>query len=227
MFVYDDQALSALDWWSLAGVDTLVDEAPRDWLAAPAARATPAAAEAPAPAAPAALPATLADFQRWWLESADLPGPPGARVAPAGATGGLMLLVDCPDREDTAAGRLLTGAAAALFDRMLAAIGQDRAGVYLAAFWPSRAGAGRMPADRMADIARHHIALVAPRRLLLMGKAPVEALTGQDVAAARGRRHAIGGTSAVATFAPAALLGQPALKAMAWEDLLLLDREDR
>ena len=36
-------ALSALDWWREAGVDTLVDEEPRDWLRAPA-KAQPAAA---------------------------------------------------------------------------------------------------------------------------------------------------------------------------------------
>ncbi|MEH3106541.1 MAG: uracil-DNA glycosylase [Sphingomonas fennica] len=223
MFVSDDQALSALDWWSLAGVDTLVDEAPRDWLAPPRPRA-PAAAAAPPP--PAALPDTLDAFRRWWLESPDLPGPPATRLAPAGQAGArLMILIDCPDREDVAAGRLLSGAAAGLFDRLLAAIGETRESVYLAAFWPSRAGAGRLPAGRMAEIARHHIGLVAPRRLLLMGKAPAEALTAADAAAARGTLHSVAGVPTVATFAPAALIGQPALKALVWADLLSLTEE--
>ena len=35
-------AASALDWWRDAGVDTLVDDLPRDWFAAPAPAASPA-----------------------------------------------------------------------------------------------------------------------------------------------------------------------------------------
>lgn len=224
MFVSDDQAVSALDWWTLAGVDTLVDEAPRDWLAPPRPRA--AALAAPAAPPPAALPETLEAFRRWWLESPDLPGPPATRLSPSGAAGArLMILIDCPDREDVAAGRLLSGTAAALFDHLLAAIGETRDGIYLTAFWPSRAGAGRLPAGRMAEIARHHIGLVAPHRLLLMGKAPAEALTSADAAAARGTLHSVAGVPAVATFAPAALIGQPALKALVWADLLSLTEE--
>jgi len=30
----DSVALSALDWWAEAGVDTLADDLPRDWLTA-------------------------------------------------------------------------------------------------------------------------------------------------------------------------------------------------
>ena len=62
-------AESALIWWTEAGVDTLVDEEPRDWL-------RPKAKEAPAPAAADAempgetLPGQLDLFQAW-LASTD------------------------------------------------------------------------------------------------------------------------------------------------------------
>lgn len=51
-------------------------------------------------------------------------------TGPADAT--LMVLVDCPDRDDGEAGQILSGAPGRLFDRMLAAIGQSRETVHLA-----------------------------------------------------------------------------------------------
>ena len=46
-------AASALDWWHDAGVDTLVEDVPRDWFAAPVRVPDPAIA-APAPVPPEA-----------------------------------------------------------------------------------------------------------------------------------------------------------------------------
>ena len=43
---------------------------------------------------------------------------------------------------------------------------------------------------------RHHIALVKPKRLLLLGDAPARALTGQPLASARGKVHRIEGVRA-------------------------------
>lgn len=217
-------ALSALDWWETAGVDVLVGEDPRDWLAAPRRAGDPAPAAEPVAPAPAALPETLEAFQAWWLASPALPGPAGGRVAPTGdPTSGWMVMVECPDVEDAAAGRLLSGKAAGLFDAMLAAIGRSRETIYLTAFWPSRAAAGgadKAVTAQLAEVARHHIALARPKRLLLLGKAPVHGLTGQDVAAARGRLHDVGGVPAVASFLPSTLLRDATFKPHAWADLL-------
>ena len=63
-------AASALQWWQEAGVDVLVDEAPRDWLR-PKAKPTPVQASA-APAAEA-LPDQLELFQAHLRDSAALP----------------------------------------------------------------------------------------------------------------------------------------------------------
>lgn len=182
-------AASALDWWEEAGVDTIVGEAPRDWLA-PKAKA----AEAP-PAAPAPdkLPADLDGFRAWLLGS-DLAGS-GIALAPEGdPASGLMMMIDMPSPEDAAAGGLLSGEIGAMFDRMLARMGRSRETIYLAPMLPVRNPAGKLPpndVERIAQIARHHIGLAAPRALLLFGDECSKALLGRAVALARGSVHAI------------------------------------
>ena len=99
-------------------------------------------AEIPAPA----LPDTLAAFEAWRVgPEAPEAGWPGRPIGAQGsAQSGLMILVDLPDREDSDAGVLLSGAVGRLFDRMLAAIGRDRASIYLASVCATRPGAGRI-----------------------------------------------------------------------------------
>jgi uracil-DNA glycosylase family 4 len=220
-------AASTLEWWDDAGVGLLVEDAPRDWLAAPA----------PVQAAPVAVPAGAGMPDEWdaflaWRTGAAVPEAAwrGARLA---ATGPLrpnvMVLVDCPDGDDGAAGQLLSGPAGRLFDRMLAAIGLDRAAVHLASVCCTRPVAGRVPReceDDLSAIAKHHVGLVAPRRLLVMGPAASRAVLATDVQPARGRLHHLnhnsGVTGVVASFHPRFLLDRPEHKAEAWKDLQLL-----
>ena len=224
-----DRAISALSWWAEAGVDTIVGEAPRNWLEpAPEMRSGADAI----PAAPP-LPQSLKAFQAWLADSQDLPfaSPTAPRVGPAGdPSAGLMVLVDMPSAEDAAAGSLLSGAAGALFDRMLAAMkGRTRETIYLAPLSPVRSPSGTIDgrsAARLADIARHHIALAKPRAVLLFGDACAKALLGSAVAGARGRWHDLeteaGPIKALATIRPEKLLQQPKLKSLAWDDLQML-----
>jgi uracil-DNA glycosylase family 4 len=213
-------AASALDWWREAGVDVIVGEEPRDWLN-PKAKAAPAAAAAP-------LPATLDAFQDWLASGAGMPlaAPGVARTRPSGdATSGLMVMVDMPSAD----GALLSGAAGALFDRMLGAIGRSRETIYLAALSPVRTPSGRIDeasAVRLAEIARHHIGLVAPKALLLFGDTCGKALTGSAVAGARARWHEVatqaGGIKTLVTIKPEKLNDMPGLKKLAWADLQML-----
>ena len=225
------EALSALAWWREAGVDVLVGEEPRDWLAASA----PAAAVAPQPIpepAPTALPATLGEFRGWLAEVDTLPdgSEPARRLPPEGdPASGLMILLDAPEREDATAGRLLAGDVGILFDNMLRAIGRDRGSIYLATLCQGRPLAGRLDAtaeDGMAAIARHHVALAVPRRLLIMGEAASRAILGTEASPARTRLHTINHSGvmveAVVTIPPRILLQQPSLKARAWRDLRLV-----
>jgi DNA polymerase len=222
-------AASTLDWWREAGVDTLVDETPRAWLAEAAPSRAPAAAAEVVPATPS-LPATLAEFEAWRISAAAPDARWSTPIAPSGAAAsGLMVLLDMPEREDAASGQLLSGEAGRLFDRMLAAIGRDRQSIYLASLAVARPVTGRIAPEAvgaLADLARHHVALVRPKRLLVMGDAANRALLGTNAAASGPMLHGVknetGQTEAVAKFPPRFLLDNPARKARAWRDLQVL-----
>jgi len=222
------EAASLLGWWLDAGVDTAISEEPRDWLKPSAA---PVATTAEAPAS-TQLPDTLDAFQAW-LQSA--PGLPldqaGARrILPHGPTEAeIMLVSEFPAREDASDGRPIGGSAWQLMVKMLAAISVSESTAYSASLACFQLPAAKLDADaleRCAEQMRHHIALVKPKRLLLLGDAPARALTGQPLASARGKVHRIEGVRSVATFHPRYLLARPADKALAWRDLLLLTDEE-
>ena len=121
---------SALQWWADAGVDVMVDEAPRDWLrpasntrSVPAKAGTQAASpdRADADWAPASagaredsLPDQLELFRAYLREHDQLPfaSPSVSRVCPSGdPASGLMMMTAMPAAEDCAAGTLLSGEA--------------------------------------------------------------------------------------------------------------------
>jgi uracil-DNA glycosylase family 4 len=234
-------AASALDWWRDAGVDASIDELPRDWLAPvetpKPVRRTQAVAE---PVATPQLPDTLAAFEAW-RTGPDAPeaGWPGQPIAAQGSSASdIMVLIDVPEREDAESGTLMSGPAGRLFDRMLAAIGRDRASIYLVPVCATRPTAGRIAPEieeRLNEIVRHHVRLAAPKRLLLLGNAPSRALLGADASRARGGlqvinlnggKGSVGGNDvavqAVASFHPRFLIERPAAKAEAWKDLQML-----
>ena len=220
-------ALAVLDWWRQSGVDALIDENPRDWLAP----ARPSSPPAEAAVAPSSLPETLPAFHGWL---ADRTGPGGTPpILPAGdPAAGLMLLAGMPTNFDTPQTGLFAGAEGRLLDAMLGAIGRDRASTYLASLTAHRLDGGKLGAAALAEIAplaRHHIALAAPRAILLLGDEPSRALLDLPIAAARGRSHkiAVGGitVNVVVTFTPQMLLKRPASKADCWADLRRLLEE--
>jgi len=223
------EALSALDWWQLAGVDSLVEDEPRDWLARVRAPATEAAAPVVARSEARALPATLAAMHAL-LADDPLFGDVGTRLAPEGdPASGLMVLIGMPEAEDAEGGHLLSGRIGLLFERMLAAIGRDRASIYLAAATPARPIGGRLTAEQAEShgrLALHHAALAAPRAMLLLGDGASGAILGAGLHETRGRVHEVrqGDATfrAVASFHPRFLLRHPIRKAAAWDDLRLL-----
>ena len=219
-------AESLIRWWLEAGVDVAVGESPRDWLRL---RAAPIPA-VPAVRAPTERPADLAAFQALLAASNNLPmDRPGAiRVAPCGREAAkVMLLSDLPDRDDVADGRPIGGVAWTLTQRMLAAIGFSPDDSYVASLSPFHAPGARFNGEleACADLARDHIRLAKPERLILFGDAPARALLGEPLTRARGRVHRIEGVRAIATFHPRWLLQRPSDKALAWRDLLLLMSE--
>ncbi len=221
------QAASILRWWSDAGVDTLTDDAALPWLS----RGKMPIVEKTPREAPLSMPATLAGLDAW-LRSAALPplGPISQRI-PASGNGQaeLMLLIDIPEAGDVDRGMLLSGPCGEMFEKMLAAIEHDRRSTYIAALSPARPATAMIPESdlqRLGEIALHHIALVRPKRVWLMGSATSRAVLGMDLAQARKIKHNINhdgsNVLAVASFAPAFLLQNPRRKADAWADMQLL-----
>lgn len=225
------EAKSALAWWLEAGVDTAISEAPRDWL-----KPAPPPGGVPAPAPPDAAPRPAhesLDQFRLWLEHSDalpLSGASPRRVLPRGNVAApVMLLAEMPSDEDAATGQPLSGECWQLAVAMLAAIGISGDDAYCASLSCFHApGAKLRGADleACADIAREHIRLARPQRLLLLGDAPCLALLGKNLIDARGHVHKVEGVRAVATFHPRHLIHRTLDKARAWEDLLLLTEDE-
>jgi DNA polymerase len=235
-------ALSALSWLVEAGVDTLVGDAPCQWLAAPAPPIADAPvekrAERPAirPERPAAPSADSAEVERRVAAADSLDALKAAaatlRAKPIFADGdpasGVMIIGQDAAPDDDRTGRPFSGPSGALLDRMLAAIGRDRSSVYLTNLCLWRLVGGAMSAEetRLSTlILRRHVELARPRALLVMGDLPSKALFETDVAISKLRGRwvdlTLAGTTlpALPTFNPAYLLRQPAMKALAWADL--------
>ena len=228
------EARSALAWWLDAGVDVAVQEEPRDWLKPAPARTQAQAAPEPAAAANIAPPSheTLGELQDWLASSMQLPlaSPTARRVLPQGTEdAAIMLLTDAPSFEDFTAGQPIGGDAWELMKRMLAAIRLAPEQAYTAPLNCIHVpGTKLSPADRdtCAELARKHIKLVRPKRLLLLGDGVATALLGKPVAQARGHIHKIEGVRTVATFHPRHLIKRPLDKSLAWKDLLLLMEDE-
>jgi len=227
------EARSALAWWLEAGVDVAVQEAPRNWLR-PAPKSQPKAAEA-APQQPNIAPPThetLAGLQQWLASSAQLPlaSATARRIMPHGPeNAAIMLLTDAPTLEDFAAGQPIGGDSWELAKRMLAAIKIPSEQVYSASLSCLHVPGARMSAaerEQCAGIARRHIQLAKPKRLLLLGEGPSQALLGKSLPQARGHIHKVEGVRTVVTFHPRQLINQPSNKSLAWKDLLLLMEDE-
>jgi uracil-DNA glycosylase family 4 len=225
------EARSALAWWLDAGVDALVQEEPRDWLK-PAEPRSQAKAVEPPPNIVQPAHETLADLQDWLSSSMQLPlaSATAKRLLPHGPEeAAIMLLSDAHTVEDSAAGQPIGGDAWELAKRMLAAINISAEQAYSASLSCLHLPGSRMsPVDReaCAEIARRHIKLARPKRLLLLGDGPSQALLGKPLPQARGHVHKVEGVRTVATFHPRALINQPSNKSLAWKDLLLLMEDE-
>jgi DNA polymerase len=228
------EARSALAWWLEAGVDVAIQEEPRDWLAPPAPRAPPKVPDLPVEESNIAPPTheTLAELQQWLASSMQLPlaSATAKRVMPQGAeNAAIMLLSDAPTFEDLASGRPIGGDAWELATRMLAAIKIPVEQSYSASLSCLHVPGKRMSASERqacAEVARRHIQLAKPKRLLLFGEGPAQALLGKSMPAARGHVHKVEGVRTVVTFHPRQLINQPSNKSLAWKDLLLLMEDE-
>ena len=228
------EARSALAWWLETGVDVAVQEEPRNWLkpvpSRPPPKVEPEQLSSPNVAPPAHD--TLTELQDWLASTTLLPlaSATARRILPRGPeNAAIMFLSDAPTLEDFAAGQPIGGESWELAKRMLAAIKIAADQAYSASLSCFHLpGAKMSPTDReaCAEIARRHIKLAKPKRLLLFGEGPAQALLGKALPQARGHVHKVEGIRTVATFHPRALINQPSNKSLAWKDLLLLMEDE-
>jgi DNA polymerase len=136
------------------------------------------------------------------------------------AESGLMLIGEAPGADEDRAGRPFVGASG---------------NFYITNILPWRPPGNRTPTD--AEVAlflpflRRQVALVRPKRLVLVGGVAAKGLIGgkEGITRLRGRWHEVeipglGRIPALPTLHPAYLLRSPASKRDAWADLLLLRR---
>ena len=162
----------------------------------------------------------------------------GARnlVFGEGQTGcDVMIIGDVPGREDDLQGKPFLGPSGQLLDKMLGAIGLSRPSaakpshVYLAPFLPWRPPQSRRPSPSeiamMAPFMRRHIALAAPKTLVLMGGIACDALLGKsNLTDLRGQWFEFEGIPLLPMLSPDYLLRMPSAKKLAWKDLLALKK---
>jgi uracil-DNA glycosylase len=145
----------------------------------------------------------------------------------------LMVIGEAPGADEDRLGLPFFGRSGQLLDRMLAAIGYDRrrnAYITNALFW--RPPGNRPPTDEeraaCLPFVWRHIALLAPRVVLLCGGTAAAALLGnrEGITRIRGRWFALevpgldGPVATLPTYHPSYLLRTPARKGEAWRDLL-------
>jgi DNA polymerase len=149
---------------------------------------------------------------------------------------GLMLIGEGPGAEEDRAGRPFVGLSGQFLDRMLASIGLDRTALLITNLIPWRPPGNRNPTDAEVltclPFLLRHIALVRPRRLVLLGALATKAVLGETTGIRRLRgkwtQATIPGLDqripALPMLHPAYLLRTPSAKREAWADMLLLRR---
>ena len=151
------------------------------------------------------------------------------------ANADIMLIGEAPGADEDRQGVPFVGVSGQLLDKMLASIGLDRDSVYITNMLPWRPPGNRKPTPAETVMClpfiRRHIALVAPKLLIFVGGTSASTLLGRSegITKLRGRwldyRDGDLEIPALAIFHPAYLLRQPALKELAWQDLMTVKQK--
>lgn len=142
----------------------------------------------------------------------------------------LMLVGEGPGQVEDETGRPFVGPAGQLLDRMLAAIGLQRSDVYIANVVKCRPPNNRVPTPEEAMACwpnlRRQMELIQPDLVLCLGATAARQLVDAkgSVSALRGRWVVRDGIRHLVSFHPAALLRTPAYKALAWQDLQMVQQ---
>jgi len=146
-------------------------------------------------------------------------GAPDARI---------MFIGEGPGAEEDRTGRPFVGQAGQLLDRMVIAMGFQRAQIYIANVVKCRPPGNRDPKDdeisACSGFLDRQIELIRPDVIVALGRFAANRLTGTDkpLGALRGRWSHYKGVPLLSTYHPAYLLRTPADKRKVWQDLQMV-----
>ncbi len=148
----------------------------------------------------------------------------------------LMFVGEAPGEDEDVAGEPFVGESGKLLTKIIEAMGFARSDIYIANVlkcrpdMPAGLGGNRKPKPHEMETClpylREQIEIIQPRLLVALGATAMEGLTGstQPMGSLRGRWHDFQGTPLMATYHPAYVLRNQALreKRKVWEDMLLV-----
>lgn len=233
-----------LKWFLTAGITEVIGEAPVNRLhdrtpgpmtptpvAADVSPADPAGADHVFSEQASALAQGATDLDDLYRRRAEFDGCPLKKTAAHTLNGigvahpTVLCLLDTPDTADEKAGRLMSGPAGVLLDKMLAAIGLNVAtNAYVSTLIPWRTPGNRPPTPVERAVCRpfweREIALLQPKLILVFGSGPAQDVLGQaSLSKARATWGDYHGIPVRATLSPAMVLKMDAHRRAAWEDL--------
>lgn len=236
-----------LEWYQAMGVDETLGEAPHDWRSPIIAKAPETVTSTPAPtvkfnSTPAIALEEVKQLAQQVTTLAELEAAvksyKGLAIcktatqpvfAEGNPTAPLMVMGEAPGAEEDRRGVPFCGPSGKLLDKMLAAIGFNRAeNAYItnSLFW--RPPGNRTPSLEELTICRpfveKHIELQKPACILLAGGVAVRALLQEETSISRLRGKILNykDIPVVITYHPSYLLRQPSQKKLAWQDMLTL-----
>ncbi|MFQ5676700.1 MAG: uracil-DNA glycosylase family protein [bacterium] len=139
----------------------------------------------------------------------------------------LMCIGEAPGHDEDKQGQPFVGAAGQLLNKILAAIGFERAEVYIANIVKCRPPGNRDPQPEeiteCLPYLRKQIDFIRPKVILALGRVAAQTLLATDLPLSRLREdfHRLDGgdIEVVVTYHPAALLRNEQLKRQTWEDV--------
>jgi DNA polymerase len=140
-------------------------------------------------------------------------------------TARLMFVGEGPGADEDAQGVPFVGKAGQLLNNMIAAMGLQRAEVYIANIVKCRPPNNRVPepveANTCSQFLLRQIDVVQPEVIVALGATASTYLLGvkQSLSSLRGRWHSCRGAKLAVTYHPAYLLRDPNQKGEAWKDL--------
>lgn len=141
----------------------------------------------------------------------------------------LLIITDAPSAEDDRSGLPMSGEPGQLLDKMLGAIGLNRADVHLCLLTRCHGPEqpGKAAVDACLPFLLKEIMLIAPTVICAMGPLAAQKLlhTSKPLSQLRGKFHDFQGIPLMATFSPEFLLKNPEMKKATWLDLQMIQKK--